>query len=272
MTHRGPQPERIPGAGRAALAALLVVGALVACKVAEQGGTSAPTVEQPPPPPPTEAPDAPATPAVPVAIAGDGVPAVDPKLARNFYVVFDGSGSMSYKECSGDYGKKLPAAQWAFQEFLTAVPDEANLGLLVFDKAGVREVVKLGPSTREAVRQGVLEIRAGQGTPLGKAVKLATKALASQREVQLGYGEYNLVVVTDGQADDEADLRRAVKDANAAGVLIQTIGFCINDVSALKKGSFSYRSASDPAELREAVLGVLAEAEDFSSLEFEKVD
>lgn len=266
---------------RVVLASFLAIATIVTtglCRLAEEGSSSgskgapkaSPREARPSPEPTPEATVA-ATPAT-AGPADGGTTAQDPKLARNFYVVFDGSGSMTYKDCSGEYGRKLPAAQWAFQEFLTAVPEDANLGLLVFDKRGVKEAVSLGPGTREKVRTAALAIQAGKGTPLGAAVKLATRALSEQKEVQLGYGEFNLVVVTDGQADDERDLQRAVKDANRAGMMIHTIGFCINDVSALKKGSVSYRSASDPAELREAVLGVLAEAEDFSSLEFEKVD
>ena len=209
-------------------------------------------------------------PIVPTSVE-DWEPGPDPKLARNFYVVFDGSGSMAYRQCAGEFERKLPAAQWAFSEFLPAVEAEANLGLVIFDKGGMREVVPIGPGTRKAVEEQVSAIRAGRGTPLGPAIDVAVAALGKQKEKQLGYGEYHLVVVTDGMADNANALTRAVDRAVSEGVLLHTIGFCVSANSELKKASYTFRTAQNPEELRSAVLGVLAEAEDFQSLEFEQI-
>ena len=268
------------GARAGWLAAALVLAlspwATGCCRLAGDAAAPAPEPTAVPTPPPSP-PEAPVTPeprpaADELPALGDKTPAgPDPKLARNFYVVFDGSGSMAYRQCSGTFERKLPAAQWAFGEFLKAVEPEANLGLLVFDKAGLREVVPLGPGHRDVVERAVGAIRSGKGTPLGAAVRLASRALAAQHERQLGYGEYHLVVVTDGAADSAMDLKRAVVEANREGFLIHTIGFCVDADNALRAASYSYRTASDPAELREAVLSVLAEAEDFQAVEFEAI-
>ena len=50
-------------------------------------------------------------------------------LARNFYFIVDGSGSMSEsltKQCKGDkrFGSRLEGAKWAVEQFLPLVPRE----------------------------------------------------------------------------------------------------------------------------------------------------
>ncbi|MFN7973347.1 MAG: vWA domain-containing protein [Acidobacteriota bacterium] len=252
---------------RTLFAASLLVLSGVFCKMSEQPQNVSETPAPTPEATETAAPFEPATPTVGGA-EGTGQ---DPKLARNFYVVFDGSGSMKERKCSGSFDRKIAAAQWAFHEFLAAVDPSVNLGLLVFDKRGMREQVPLGPGTRAAVEKAVDAVNAGEGTPLGPAIRQAVMALEEQREVQLGYGEYNIVVVTDGIADDVRAMRDAVKLANNEGFLLHTIAFCIPQASDLKTGAYSFRSADNPEELKAAVIGVLAESEDFQPMEFEKV-
>ena len=80
-------------------------------------------------------------------------------LARNFYFIFDGSGSMKSAPggaCGGDqsFGSKLEGAQWAVEEFLAKVPEDVNIGLYVFDRDGRQEVVPLGSGTPRAPRRG----------------------------------------------------------------------------------------------------------------------
>lgn len=255
----------------ASLAAVLWLGAasqLGCCKLAGSGGGTQAT---PAPPETPSAPDTPPPVAVTPTAPGAAPTGPDPKLARNFYVVFDGSGSMRERSCAGKFGRKMPAAQWAFKEFLNAIAPEDNLGLLLFDRGGLREVVALGAGNRPAVEKAVDAIDAGLGTPLGPAIELGVKALAERQASQLGYGEYHLVVVTDGRADDGSALKRAVKRASDSGALIHTIGFCIAADNALQKASYSFRTANDPEELRAAVVGVLAESEDFQPMTFEQV-
>ena len=74
-------------------------------------------------------------------------------LTRNFYFIFDGSGSMSEslnKQCQGDkrFGSRLEGAKWAVGQFLPLVSRDVNLGLWVFDSHGNNERVALGPDNR----------------------------------------------------------------------------------------------------------------------------
>ena len=68
-------------------------------------------------------------------------------MKRNYYVVFDASGSMAESKCSGRE-TKLAVAKSAFSEFADKLPMDANLGLLVFDGRGIRELIALGPFAR----------------------------------------------------------------------------------------------------------------------------
>ena len=85
-------------------------------------------------------------------------PAGTASLTRNFYFIFDGSGSMSEslnRQCKGDrrFGSRLEGAKWAVEQFLPLMPRDVNLGLWVFDSYGNSERVLLGPDNREPFRR-----------------------------------------------------------------------------------------------------------------------
>lgn len=192
-------------------------------------------------------------------------------LARNFYFIIDGSGSMESAPggaCRGDqsFGAKLDGAQWAVQEFLTKVPDDVNLGLYVFDYVGRREVVPLSAGNRQDFLNAVNSIRAGGGTPLAASISFAVDKLVEQYKRQLGYGDYRLVVVTDGRADKIAE---AARYAAHYGMPIYAIGLCIDEDHPLRRYAVSYRAADSFADLAEGLEQTLAELEDFNVTDFE---
>jgi hypothetical protein len=192
-------------------------------------------------------------------------------LARNFYFIIDGSGSMDSEPggaCRGDqsFGTKLDGAQWAVQEFLTKVPEDVNLGLYVFDRDGRREVVPLGAGNREAFLGAVNGIRSGGGTPLAASITHATDRLVEQYQRQLGYGDYRLVVVTDGRADK---IPEAARYATHFGMPIYAIGLCIDEDHPLRRYALSYRAADSFADLAEGLEETLAELQSFDVTDFE---
>lgn len=192
-------------------------------------------------------------------------------LARNFYFIFDGSGSMESEPggaCRGDqsFGAKLDGAQWAVQEFLTKVPEDVHLGLYVFDRDGREERVPLGAGNRRRFLDAVTSIRAGGGTPLAAAITFATDRLVEQYQRQLGYGDYRLVVVTDGRADK---IPEAARYAAHFGMPIYAIGLCIDQNHPLRRYAVSYRAADSFADLAEGLEETLAELEAFDVTDFE---
>lgn len=183
-------------------------------------------------------------------------------LARNFYFVFDGSGSMA--------GQKLVDAKQAVKEFLKTLPDDVNLGLYVFDRSGEREVLALGSNNRSQFLREIDQVRAGNGTPLGTSIQAGVKKLAKQREKQLQYGEYRLIVITDGDSDWGNPVETGTDEAASQKIPIFTIGFHIGDRHALRKYSITYRNANNLEELRKALEEAAAELDVFDPQSFKK--
>ncbi len=203
----------------------------------------------------------------PPAPAGEEAAIADNLFAVNYYVVLDGSGSMTGSNCSGGKSKTVVAKE-ALVEFASVVPANANLGLAVFDERGsvVEERVPLGIGNRDVFIQKVNESKTDSGTPLHNAVVRGYKALVAQARRQLGYGEYILVIVTDGEPDAGQDPQSAVKNiVENSPVVVTTIGFCIGKNHALNQpGKTVYKEANNPAEVRAGLAAVLAESAEFS--------
>ena len=189
-------------------------------------------------------------------------------MKRNYYVVFDASGSMATSQCSGTESK-ITVAKRALVEFADKLPADVNLGLSVFDNGGMRELIALGPLRSGAVARAIAEIGAGGGTPLAESIQLAYDALTVQGRKQLGYGEFHLIVITDGDAST-ADPRTVVNPMLAnSPVVLHTIGFCIGaDHSLNQPGRVIYRAADNPAELASGLADVLAESPAFYAKSF----
>lgn len=192
-------------------------------------------------------------------------------LTRNFYFIMDGSGSMrepTTRDCGGDqrFIDKISGARWAIKKFLENVPEEMNIGLYIFDRDGRREVVPLGKTNRDAFLKAVDNIDAGGGTPLARAIHYGTDQLVAQYKKQLGYGEFRLVVVTDGIANNIPD---AALYAAKYGIPIYTIGLCVEENHPLRQFSVSYRAADSFADLSKGLSETLAELPVFDVTQFD---
>ncbi len=188
----------------------------------------------------------------------------DNLLVKNYYIIFDGSGSMQDDE-------KLPTAKKALIRFVSYVPDTAKLGLAIFDGHGLSERVALGNDRQGFINQ-VNQTSAEGNTPLKEALLLAYSKLTEQARKQLGYGEYNIVVVTDGEASPGHEPDRVVNSILAnSPVVIYTIGFHIGEDHSLNQpGRIFYRSAKNLEELSQGLEEVLAESESFVITDFNK--
>ncbi len=199
-------------------------------------------------------------------------PVGEAALTRNFYFIFDGSGSMSEslnKQCRGDkrFGSRLEGAKWAVEQFLPLVPRDVNLGLWVFDSYGNSERVSLGPDNRAPFLTEVQKTRAGGRTPLTESIEQGVNRLVLQRDKQLGYGEFRLIVVTDGEATGRS-LPQAVAYARERRIPIYTIGLCIGTDHELRKYSVSYRAADSIEALKGGLEETLAETNVFDPQTF----
>lgn len=196
------------------------------------------------------------------------VPLAENEMATNYYFVLDGSGSMSESNCT-ESQTKMAVAKDALTELFAMIPPEDNVGLFVFDEAGVSERVALGNGNRTELNKAVAAVVPDYRTPLGASVHQGAVVLEQQAAAQFGYGEYNLVVVTDGEASDGSDLKQIVDlVAERTPINLYTVGFCIDERHVLnQEGRTEYRSALNTEELGTALRAVLAESEEFGDVQ-----
>lgn len=204
-----------------------------------------------------------------------GSASADIKLAAhtntvNYYVIFDGSGSMNEQEC-GDGQSRIQVAKQSIRMFFDALPKTSNVGMLIFDRKGLRDARPLEPNDPKALTSLTDHTRAGGNTPLAESLLYAYQQLTLQGKRQQGYGDYNIVVLTDGEANDTEKLINAVDTITAESPInIHTIGFCLDQHHALnQRGVVNYHSASNAAELIKGFDSVLAEAPSFDDNHFQ---
>ncbi|MCP4215403.1 MAG: VWA domain-containing protein [bacterium] len=207
--------------------------------------------------------------AVPIAIP-ENVEG-EAQLTRNFYFIMDGSGSMGEntgRNCGGDqkFSDKMEGARWAIKEFLKHVPEDVHIGLYVFDGKDKKEVVPLGGENRQDFIKAVDGIQVGGGTPLARAIRYGTDQLVAKYKKQLGYGEYRLVVVTDGKANG---IPGAAIYASRYGIPIYAIGLCVDPNHPLRSFSVSYQAADNFNDLSKGLQDTLAELPSVSVTDFE---
>lgn len=194
----------------------------------------------------------------------------DNLLAKNYFLIFDGSGSMRDSECSGDQ-RKIDVAKQAVAQWSQGVPADANLGLFAFHNDG-KITLPLTNGGRDNFISTIMKVRAGGNTPLAEATAYAYKECSAQAKRQLGYGEYTIVVVTDGIANSGSKLKKVIDEVlDDSPINIYSIGFCIGQNHSLNQpGRTIYKSADNPEQLKQGLTEVLAESESFDDSEFSK--
>jgi len=192
------------------------------------------------------------------------------KLASNYYIVFDGSGSMAEAECGT--GSKIDSAKKAVKDFVTSLPADANIALLVFDNFDFSERVPFHVKKRSTLISQIDAVYAGEGTPLSKSLEKAYLAIKLQAQKQQGYGEYHLIVITDGESGDGDPGKNAKFIADVSTIQMHVIGFCVGDDHSLNiKGVTNYSTAQNPAELKKGLQKVLAESKEFDIKSFQGI-
>ena len=182
----------------------------------------------------------------------------------NIVVILDASGSMQDK-FSGDRTKsKMEAAKAALQEVLANIPDDTQIGLLVFSGANVYNewVYPLAPKDTEKLIAAIHLPQPSGDTPLGKYIRIGANRLLEQREKQYNYGNYRLLIVTDGEASDADKVKHYTPEILNRQIRIDVIGVDMKTDHMLAKVVDSYRKADNPGELVAAVSQILAETGD----------
>jgi uncharacterized protein YegL len=179
---------------------------------------------------------------------------------NNVVIVLDASGSMN-GFMKGSRIRKMSAAKSALREVLKNVPEDTNIGLLVFSGKGLKNdwVFPLGPRSDEFLNRAIDIVKPGGGTPLGAYIKKGADRLLLERKKQMGYGTYRLLIVTDGEAQDKKLMEAYTPDVMAKGIIMDVIGVNMGMNHTLARKVNSYRRADDPASLKKAIADVFAE-------------
>ena len=182
----------------------------------------------------------------------------------NIVVILDASGSMQEK-FSGDQTKsKMEAAKAALLEVLSKVPDDTHIGILVFSGANIQNewVYPLGPKDTQKLTTAIQLPQPSGNTPLGRYIRIGANRLLEQRENQYNYGNYQLLVVTDGEASDADKVRHYTPEILNRQIRVDVIGVDMTTNHMLANVVDSYRKADNPGELVAAVSEILAETGD----------
>jgi hypothetical protein len=155
----------------------------------------------------------------------------------------------------------MTAAKAALKQVLKNVPQTTQIGLLVFSAKGTDTdwVYPLGPRDDVKLTQAIDRLMPGGGTPLGRYLKKGADRLLEARAKQFGYGTFRLIVVTDGEADDQKEVDRFTPEVIARGITVDVIGVAMSQRHTLATRVHSYRSANDPASLQRAVAEAFGE-------------
>ncbi|MCE2753209.1 MAG: VWA domain-containing protein [Pirellula sp.] len=191
-------------------------------------------------------------------------------------IVLDDSGSMR-EVMRRDRRSRIDAAKSSLTQVIQQIAPGTNVGVLLLN--GARQngnwFIPIGPVNPAEAIGRISNLRANGGTPLGDALRIASDELLALRSKKI-YGTYRLIVVTDGEASDQALLDQYLPDILSRGIIIDAIGVDMRGDHSLATRVHSYRRADDQASLSNAIQEILAEGsgtdqgnngEDFALLE-----
>ena len=160
----------------------------------------------------------------------------------------------------------MEAAKSAIAAVLKQFKRDTKLGVLLLNGSLSKEhwVIPLEPLSVETSTRSVKALRADGGTPLGDRIREGADALLKMREKQI-FGNYRLLIVTDGEANDARLLAAYLPDVLSRGIIVDAIGVDMKQDHSLATQVHSYRRADDQAALQKAVQEVFAERDDSAS-------
>jgi uncharacterized protein with von Willebrand factor type A (vWA) domain len=190
--------------------------------------------------------------------------------ASNFYFLFDMSGSMN-DNCSGE--RKIDGAKEAVARFMKNIPDDVNIGLMVFGTRtpdGYEEVLPLGAGNKEKFLEIINSLQPTSQTPLGEALTAGVGKIIEQYKKQLGYGIYRIIIITDGEQTGIGLKEPCLYLSRHGFIGLYSIGLCMKKSHTLKKYSLSYRDANNYEELEQALVDATAESDIFDATLFDE--
>jgi hypothetical protein len=169
-------------------------------------------------------------------------------------VLFDTSASMSETMEGGH--SRMEVARPALRTVVAKVPPDTWLGILTFEGWQY----ELGPRDDARLGSAIDGLRPDGKTPLGKYLKVGADRLLQERDRQHGYGTYRLIVVTDGQATDEADMVTYAAEVPGRRLRMDVIGLAMAEEHVLSRSAHSYQPAASAEQLDQALRKIVVES------------
>jgi len=182
---------------------------------------------------------------------------------QHVVVVLDDSGSMNEPMRRNRRMTKMQAAKQSLITVLDSLPADAHVGVVALNARnephrGNNWIIPLGPVDKAQATAAIRSLRANGGTPLGHFMRHGADELLKSRSKDR-YGSYRLLIVTDGEAGDQASVERFLPDILSRGITTDVIGVDMASEHSLATKVHTYRRADDPESLTRAVREVFAE-------------
>jgi hypothetical protein len=182
-------------------------------------------------------------------------------------VLLDDSGSMrNQMRTESGVEPRMAVAKTALTRVVEQLSPQTTFGLLLMNGARGNGgwLVPLAALDRASALSRIANVKADGGTPLGQSMKSAIDELLERRS-EVPYGDYRLLVVTDGEATDRNTLEQFLPDMVARGIIIDVIGVDMQSDHSLASRAHSYRRANDAASFEQALTEIFAESADSST-------
>jgi uncharacterized protein with von Willebrand factor type A (vWA) domain len=170
-------------------------------------------------------------------------------LRKNIIIIFDDSGSMRTQ--AKNPKSRLSRAKEATIKFVSYLPENYNLGFYGLNRGYKFPLQTLDEKSLKQITQIISTMRAKGATPIAKAINKMINKMQKQKSIQAGYGTYTIVIATDGAANKQNEMLKAVDKAIDAGIEIKTIGIDIGNHTL--KSVTTFTEASSVEQLVEAM-------------------
>ena len=186
--------------------------------------------------------------------------------AQKVVVILDNSSSMN-EIIEKNQKSRMRVAQDSLATVLNSVNDETLVGVLLLN--GTKEfpsgwVMDVSKVQKQELIDRIYRVRPNGGTPLGAAIKKASDRLLRLKKDEK-YGEYKLLILTDGESTDS--IEGHLFESMGRGLGVDAIGLDMSKEHVLATKIDNYQSASEEKQLSLALESSFAEVKSSDNLQ-----
>jgi Mg-chelatase subunit ChlD len=173
-------------------------------------------------------------------------------------IILDDSGSM---------GRDIEPAKQAVLDALGAMQPTDRVAVIGLNSKLILDFTEVAEA-RAPLTRALRQVFSDGPTPLTGAVQTARVLLEAEAAQARAFGIYQMIITTDGDADDGASLTEAIEDlARATPIQIATIGIGIGSNHVLRRDDLGrFVDVSDVQGLQDALQTAIAESADFEAI------